>query len=73
MLYIANDDRPGVIGAIGGALGKAKVNIATFHLGRVNAGEEAIALIQIDDAADLETLESIRALPNVTQVKSLKF
>ena len=73
MLYIANDDRPGVIGAIGGALGKAKVNIATFHLGRVNAGEEAIALIQIDDAAGLETLESIRALPNVTQVKSLKF
>ena len=73
MLYIANDDRPGVIGAIGGALGKARVNIATFHLGRVNAGEEAIALIQIDDAADLETLESIRALPNVTQVKSLKF
>ena len=32
MLYIANDDRPGVIGEIGGALGKVGVNIATFHL-----------------------------------------
>ncbi|MBL22486.1 MAG: phosphoglycerate dehydrogenase [Rhodospirillaceae bacterium] len=73
MLYIANDDKPGVIGAIGGALGAAGVNIATFHLGRVGAGAEAIALVQIDDAASNETLEAIRSLPNVTQTKALTF
>ena len=73
MLYIANDDRPGVIGEIGGALGKVGVNIATFHLGRVDAGKEAIALIQVDDAVSFETLESIRKLTNITQVKPLRF
>ncbi|MDB3953376.1 phosphoglycerate dehydrogenase [Alphaproteobacteria bacterium] len=73
MLYVTNKDEPGVIGAIGGALGTAGVNIATFHLGRMDAGSEAIALIQIDGAADDNTLTALRALPNVTQVKALAF
>ena len=62
-----------MIGAIGGALGTAAVNIATFHLGRMDVGSEAIALIQIDGAADDNTLTALRALPNVTQVKALAF
>ena len=48
------------------------MNIATFHLGRMDVGE-AIALIQIDGAADDNTLTALRALPNVTQVKALAF
>ncbi len=34
MLYIANTDQPGFIGAVGKALGDAGINIGTFHLGR---------------------------------------
>ncbi len=48
MLYVTNDDRTGFIGAIGALLGEAGVNIATFHLGRAEAGGEAVALVGLD-------------------------
>ena len=48
MLYVRNEDKPGIIGALGKTLGDAGVNIATFHLGRARPGGEAIALIEVD-------------------------
>ena len=35
---MGNDDRPGVIGAVGSALGRHGVNIASFALGRDQRG-----------------------------------
>ena len=52
MLYVNNQDKPGFIGALGALLGEAGVNIATFNLGRVAAGEDAIALVGVDQAPD---------------------
>ena len=43
MIYITNEDKPGFIGKFAGLLGDAKINIATFHLGRVSQGGDAIA------------------------------
>ncbi len=48
MIYVTNEDKPGFIGAFAGLLGEAKLNIATFHLGRVKQGGDAIALVEID-------------------------
>lgn len=73
MIYITNHDEPGVIGNLGRTLGDAKVNIATFHLGRKDQGSDAIALIQVDQPVSQELLDSIAALPNIVQAKSLKF
>ena len=73
MLYIANEDVPGLIGALGSTLGEAGVNIATFHLGRADRGGDAIALIQIDEPLDDETLAAVRALPHVRQATPLRF
>jgi D-3-phosphoglycerate dehydrogenase len=47
MLMITNDDRPGVIGEVGTILGRHKVNIANFALGRNEQG--AIGLINVDE------------------------
>ena len=52
MLYVNNLDKPGFIGALGALLGEAGVNIATFNLGRVAAGDDAIALVGVDQAPD---------------------
>ncbi len=49
MLYVTNHDKPGFIGALGTTLGEAKVNIASFNLGRTTRGGEAIALVEIDE------------------------
>jgi D-3-phosphoglycerate dehydrogenase len=73
MLYITNHDKPGLIGGIGSILGDAGVNIATFHLGRADAGGDAIALISIDEALTPDLLTKLQELPQIKQIKSLTF
>ena len=73
MLYITNEDKPGFIGRLGTLLGNSAVNIATFNLGRLQEGGDAIALIEIDVAVKEEVLNEINALPLVKQVKPLEF
>jgi D-3-phosphoglycerate dehydrogenase len=73
MLYINNLDKPGFIGALGGLLGEAGVNIATFNLGRHGPGEDAIALVGVDTAPNDALLAKVRALPQVKEARSLTF
>ena len=73
MLYITNADKPGLIGALGSVIGEAGLNIATFHLGRAAPGEDAIALIELDEPIPPETLEKVRALPHIKQAEPLEF
>jgi D-3-phosphoglycerate dehydrogenase len=70
MLIIANDDQPGVIGEVGTILGRHRVNIANFALGRgdrgaigvVNVDEDAGAPLALDKAIDeLRRVSAIRA------------
>jgi D-3-phosphoglycerate dehydrogenase len=73
MLFVRNEDKPGIIGALGKTLGDAGVNIATFHLGRVTAGGDALALIEVDQPLSEDLLMAICALPHVNQCKALSF
>src|SRR6187431_395293 len=73
MIYITNEDKPGFIGSFAGLLGAAKINIATFHLGRVAQGGDAIALVEIDGAVPPDVLAKVQALPQVKQAKALVF
>ncbi len=73
MLYVNNLDKPGFIGALGHLLGEAGVNIATFNLGRLAAGDDAIALVGVDQAPSEATLAKIKALPHVKEARALKF
>ncbi len=73
MLYITNEDKPGLIGALGTTLGDAGMNIATFHLGRAEAGGEALALIELDQAIPAKVLAQVRALPHIKQAAPLRF
>ena len=73
MLYLTNEDKPGFIGGLGTLLGDAGINIATFHLGRTAPGQDAIALIEIDQPLDEALLARIRAIPHVVQADQLTF
>jgi D-3-phosphoglycerate dehydrogenase len=73
MLYVNNDDKPGFIGALGSLMGKAGINIAYFHLGRNEAGSEAVALVEVDQDISADILAEIAKLPSVKQAKLLKF
>ena len=73
MLYIVNEDAPGFIGSIGTLLGKNGLNIGTFHLGRRNAGGEAVLLLSMDDAIPEAVLAEASKLAGVKTVKALQF
>jgi D-3-phosphoglycerate dehydrogenase len=73
MLYVNNLDKPGFIGALGALLGQAGVNIATFNLGRVAAGQDAIALVGVDQAPDAALIGKIKGLPHVKEARALAF
>ena len=73
MLYVSNLDKPGFIGALGALLGDAGVNIATFNLGRKSAGEDAVALVGVDQRLDDALLAKVQALPHVKEARALAF
>jgi D-3-phosphoglycerate dehydrogenase len=73
MLYVVNEDAPGFIGRLGTTLGEAGVNIGTFHLGRRQAGGEAVLLLSVDEPVAPELLAAVKALPGVKTAMGLKF
>lgn len=84
MLFIRNEDKPGLIGALGTLLGDAGINIADFRLGRreyrrrssdqtAENIKEAVALVCIDSAVDDQLFSQIENLPSVTTARRLYF
>ncbi|MBB5752638.1 phosphoglycerate dehydrogenase [Prosthecomicrobium pneumaticum] len=73
MLYITNQDKPGFIGRFASLLGQEGINIATFNLGRKAAGEDAIALVEVDEPISDSVIERVAALEGVVQAKRLTF
>ena len=73
MLYVTNKDKPGFIGRFGATLAEAGINIATFHLGRAEAGGDAICLVCVDEPVGEDVLAMVRALPLVVQATALSF
>ncbi|HUO61211.1 MAG TPA: phosphoglycerate dehydrogenase [Candidatus Acidoferrales bacterium] len=78
-LVFENLDKPGVIGGVGGLLGKNDVNIARFSLGRNDPAEsakknepnKALAIVQVDSTVSESVLEQLRALPSVLTVTAV--
>jgi len=65
ILFIRNQDVPGVIGRVGTLLGDNNINIANFALGRNQRAQEAIGLVNVDDPIPEAVLAQIRAIPAV--------
>jgi D-3-phosphoglycerate dehydrogenase len=73
MIYTTNKDVPGIIGVLGGVLGKNNVNIANFTLGRSAIGGEAIALLSVDGQPAPTVLKSLKNTGFFHQVQALTF
>lgn len=69
MIFFTNNDKPGVIGAIGSVLGKCNVNIAGMHLGREREGGKALALLLVDNKVSKDVIEQFRQVPNILSAK----
>jgi len=71
LLFIYNNDKPGVIGNIGTLLSKNNINIARMHFGRETLGGRAISVVTIDTPATPQLIEEIKKLPNILSVKHI--
>jgi len=77
--FMKNQDVPGVIGHVGSVLGRNRINIANFSLGRRDAplkpGEplEAIALVTTDEVVPEPVLAQLRENPAVRFARSVEF
>jgi len=73
MLYTTNEDVPGIIGLLGMTMGKNGVNIANFTLGRSGIGQDAIALLYLDQPIDPKVVDTLESTGMFQQVKPLRF
>jgi len=73
MVYTANKDVPGIIGALGETMGQNGVNIANFTLGRKEVGGDAIALLYVDQPIPETVIEKLTDTQLFTQISPLEF
>jgi D-3-phosphoglycerate dehydrogenase len=59
MLFLRYSDRPGVVGAVGNALGAAKINIAGMQVARQAQGGSALMAITIDSSVSESVAASV--------------
>jgi len=72
ILLVNNNDRPGVIGSIGNALGSQNINIATMQFGRDRMGGNAISLLHLDAPLPPGMMGEILKLPNIISVRQIQ-
>jgi D-3-phosphoglycerate dehydrogenase len=52
-------DRPGVVGVVGNALGKLKINIADMQVGRTQEGGQALMALTVDSLIPKDIIDLI--------------
>ncbi len=72
MLFINNNDKPGIVGAVGTILAENQVNIASITLGRQAAGQRAVSVVNVDSEISSAVIEKIKKMPNILFVKLIK-
>lgn len=74
MLFIHNEDRPGVVGHLGTILGRNGVNIAEMTLGRIRKKNKimAITIISTDQDVPPKVLAEIKKFPAILDAKLVK-
>lgn len=72
LLYINNNDKPGLVGAIGTILAESKINIAGISLGRESEKGIAISVVNVDGEVPSKAIEKLKATKDVLFVKLLK-
>jgi len=71
LLLVSNDDRPGIVGMVGGLLGDHQVNIAYMSLGRDRIGGQAIAVINVDSPLPEALAAELRSRPGILWVRTV--
>jgi len=71
LLFLRYADKPGVVGAVGNALGSAKINIAGMQVARESAGGNALMALTVDSAVSDSVAESLKKETGADLVRSV--
>ena len=71
LLFLRYADKPGVVGAVGNALGSAKINIAGMQVARVSAGGSALMALTVDSAVSDAVAEAVKKETGAEIVRSV--
>jgi len=72
LLVLRNQDVPGVIGSVGTVLGNAGINIAGYHQSRLDAGGDALAVVNLDGRVEPAVIEALGRIPEVNRVRQVQ-
>ena len=71
LAFFTYEDRPGMVGTIGGLLGDAAVNIAGMQVSRQDKGGQALVALSVDSAIPADTLAEIEAAMKAASVRAV--
>jgi D-3-phosphoglycerate dehydrogenase len=71
MVVVRNDDRPGMIGLVGGTLGRAGVNISDMDVGRSSSGAAALMVLSTDQPLPADVVAELRAADGILEVATV--
>jgi len=72
VLILSNIDKPGMIGKVGTFLGKHDINIASMDVGRINVGEKAVMVLNVDTAVSDKVLKEITKIEGISGATLVK-
>jgi D-3-phosphoglycerate dehydrogenase / 2-oxoglutarate reductase len=70
LLFFIYTDRPGIVGAVGAALGEAGINIAGAQVSRTTRGGEALMAVTVDSPVPAELLGDIAGRIGAREARS---
>jgi D-3-phosphoglycerate dehydrogenase len=71
MLFVVNEDRPGIIGRLGSILGEAGINIANMAVSRNRVSAKALMVLTVDSPIPEELLERLSKEPGFVEARSI--
>jgi D-3-phosphoglycerate dehydrogenase len=71
LAFFRYEDRPGMVGTVGGILGRAQVNIAGMQVARDTKGGHALVALSVDSGIPAEVLEEIQTAMDAASVRAV--
>ena len=71
MLFIRNEDVPGMIGKVGTILGEHGINIGNMAVGRGEPGSRAAMAVTVDEPVPPEVVESLLNIPGFNDARAV--
>ena len=71
MLFIRNEDQPGMIGRVGSILGDHGINIGNMAVGRGEPGSRAAMAVTVDEPVPEEVLRTFAEMPGFNEARAV--